>query len=593
MRCCRPSSSRRGRGAVSTDAPDDIVAISRPSRPARTSAGAAKTSSAGTTLLDAGRVLRPQDIGVMSSIGLADVHGRPPAARPARHHRQRAAALGLGTARLPDHRRQRTDARRAGRARRRRSSTSPVSCATMPRRFSTALHADADIVIVSGGSSVGIEDLAPIAGRAARRTGRARHCDAAEQPDRHRAASATRLVFLLPGNPVSALCAPTTSSPAARFARSAAVRRSGRTARCAARSTRKISSPIGRLDYARVRVDRRPVEPLVRLRRVGAVVDDARRRVRDRRRRQRRLRCGQLRWTSGSMREQEQFLHVLDRDEAERRFRAAIDLAPRGIETVPLDAALGRVLAADVTSPVDVPSFDRSNVDGFAVDRRGHVRRVRGGPARRAARRRDHPHRRSCRRRSFDVATAVSHRHRRHDAARRRCRRDGRACRRRRPASCASRRAVTAGSGVSFAGTDITAGETVLRRGQILTSRDTGVLAAIGVAIGRRLAEADRRDPLDRRRDHRARRSRCSRRASTTRTRRCSPMPCASWAASRVASASRRTMSTRCARRLRDALDDRRHRAALGRHEQGRRRRLVSRRRRADRSRASWRTASR
>ncbi|HET9359165.1 MAG TPA: molybdopterin biosynthesis protein, partial [Vicinamibacterales bacterium] len=43
-------------------------------------------------------------------------------------------------------------------------------------------------------------------------------------------------------------------------------------------------------------------------------------------------------------------------------------------------------------------------------------------------------------------------------------------------------RAVTAGSNVSFAGTDITAGETVLRRGQVLTSRDTGVLAAIGVA---------------------------------------------------------------------------------------------------------------
>ena len=43
-------------------------------------------------------------------------------------------------------------------------------------------------------------------------------------------------------------------------------------------------------------------------------------------------------------------------------------------------------------------------------------------------------------------------------------------------------RAVAAGSGVSFAGTDITAGETVLRRGQVLTSRDTGVLAAIGVA---------------------------------------------------------------------------------------------------------------
>src|SRR5262245_40558934 len=67
------------------------------------------------------------------------------------------------------------------------------------------------------------------------------------------------------------------------------------------------------------------------------------------------------------MTEQEQFLQVLDRDEAERRFRAALDLRPRGIETVPLDAALGRVLAADVVSAVDVPSFDRSNVDGFAV----------------------------------------------------------------------------------------------------------------------------------------------------------------------------------------------------------------------------------
>src|SRR5688500_9836458 len=69
----------------------------------------------------------------------------------------------------------------------------------------------------------------------------------------------------------------------------------------------------------------------------------------------------------GSMREQEQFLHVLDRDEAERRFREAVNAAPGGSETIALDSALGRVLAADVASPIDVPSFDRSNVDGFAV----------------------------------------------------------------------------------------------------------------------------------------------------------------------------------------------------------------------------------
>ena len=43
-------------------------------------------------------------------------------------------------------------------------------------------------------------------------------------------------------------------------------------------------------------------------------------------------------------------------------------------------------------------------------------------------------------------------------------------------------RAVTAGENVSYAGTDIARGETVLRAGQVLTSREIGVLAAIGIA---------------------------------------------------------------------------------------------------------------
>src|SRR5262245_42352198 len=64
---------------------------------------------------------------------------------------------------------------------------------------------------------------------------------------------------------------------------------------------------------------------------------------------------------------QEQFLDVLDRDEAERRFRAVLDLAPLEPEEVPLADLLGRVLAHDVVAPVDVPSFDRSNVDGYAI----------------------------------------------------------------------------------------------------------------------------------------------------------------------------------------------------------------------------------
>ncbi|ASJ13659.1 molybdenum cofactor synthesis domain-containing protein [Thermococcus radiotolerans] len=37
------------------------------------------------------------------------------------------------------------------------------------------------------------------------------------------------------------------------------------------------------------------------------------------------------------------------------------------IESVPLSEALGRVLAEDVTSPINVPPFDRATVDGYAV----------------------------------------------------------------------------------------------------------------------------------------------------------------------------------------------------------------------------------
>src|SRR5260221_13274618 len=47
--------------------------------------------------------------------------------------------------------------------------------------------------------------------------------------------------------------------------------------------------------------------------------------------------------------------------------------------------------------------------------------------------------------------------------------------------SLAVRRPVTPGANISSAGTDIGRGETVLRRGDLLTSRETGVLAALGI----------------------------------------------------------------------------------------------------------------
>ena len=163
------------------------------------------------------------------------------------------------------------------------------------------------------------------------------------------------------------------------------------------------------------------------------------------------------------MREQEQFLQVLDRDEAERRFRAAIDPAPRGIEQVPLDAALGRVLAADVTSPVDVPSFDRSNVDGYAVIAEDTFGASEEGP--RLVQLADEIiHTAVVPATVIQRGTAVS------IATGGMMPRGADAVVMIEHADIAGNelrvgRAVTAGSGVSFAGTDITAGETVLRRG--------------------------------------------------------------------------------------------------------------------------------
>jgi molybdopterin molybdotransferase len=123
-----------------------------------------------------------------------------------------------------------------------------------------ALHAEADVIIVSGGSSVGIEDLAPALV--------AEHGELAIHGIAMRPSSPTglgriehRLIFLLPGNPVSCLCAYD-------FFAGRAIRALGGRSKAwpyqaiHARLARKISSPIGRLDYARVQLVDGAVEPL-------------------------------------------------------------------------------------------------------------------------------------------------------------------------------------------------------------------------------------------------------------------------------------------------------------------------------------------
>ncbi|MCL1601637.1 MAG: molybdopterin biosynthesis protein [Actinomycetia bacterium] len=179
---------------------------------------------------------------------------------------------------------------------------------------------------------------------------------------------------------------------------------------------------------------------------------------------------------------QHQFLDVVDEAVAHERFDdACIHLGPRS-ESVSLDDALGRVLSADVTARVDVPGFDRSNVDGFAVraaNTSGATELdpvVLGVSAIVLAAGQPPPER-------FEVPpeTGVSIATgavvpRRADAVVmvEDTELDG-------SGILVSRGAVP-GDNISFAGSDIGRGEVVLRRGTRLSARETGVLAAVGVA---------------------------------------------------------------------------------------------------------------
>jgi putative molybdopterin biosynthesis protein len=181
---------------------------------------------------------------------------------------------------------------------------------------------------------------------------------------------------------------------------------------------------------------------------------------------------------------QTQFLNVVSRDEATVRFREHLQLTPRGEELVPLGDALGRVLARDVVANIDVPGFDRANVDGFALQAQdtfgameetprtlrvndevlapgivpalsvipGHATPIAtGGMLPRGA----------------DAVLMVEHSELVGPV-------DNRLVEVRRP--------LTGGENVSYAATDIARGETVLRVGQRITSREIGVLAALGLS---------------------------------------------------------------------------------------------------------------
>lgn len=76
-------------------------------------------------------------------------------------------------------------------------------------------------------------------------------------------------------------------------------------------------------------------------------------------------------------------------DEARRRWMATLRPTERH-ETVPFEQADGRILARDVRAPIDVPGFDRSAMDGYAVRTVDVARAANQQPARLRVRARIH-----------------------------------------------------------------------------------------------------------------------------------------------------------------------------------------------------------
>ncbi len=157
---------------------------------------------------------------------------------------------------------------------------------------------------------------------------------------------------------------------------------------------------------------------------------------------------------------------------------------PSGVEIVPLGAARGRVLAEDLQAPVDAPGFDRASVDGFAVraaDTAGATPeapaalRLNGeiltpgvqprlevspGTASVIATGGMLP-------RGADAVVMVEDTEAHAGSAG--------------VMLVEIHRPVTAGRSVATAGSDIARGETVLRRGRLLASREIAMLAAVGL----------------------------------------------------------------------------------------------------------------
>ncbi len=215
---------------------------------------------AGQVALQRGRRLRPQDAGLLASIGVAE---------PVCVRRPRVQLLITGDELLPPG--SRPEGARIV------DSNSVVLRALVERdggellpfeilpdreeRVRDALKAPgSEVVLVSGGSSVGLEDHAP---RLVAELGSLDFHGVSMRPSSPAGVGrlGERFVFLLPGNPVSCLCA-------YEFFAGPTIRGLGGRSRAWPHRrvhlplARKISSAVGRTDYVRVAIEEHRVVPL-------------------------------------------------------------------------------------------------------------------------------------------------------------------------------------------------------------------------------------------------------------------------------------------------------------------------------------------
>jgi molybdopterin molybdotransferase len=232
--------------------PDGRVLAREPVSPGRHLGRVGEDVAKGRVVLPAGRRLRPQDVGLLASIGVGAVNVV---------RRPRVAILVTGNELLPPG--SRPEGFKIV------DSNSPMLAALVARDGGECLpvrylpddyaavrdairNADADVILVSGGSSVGVEDHAP---RAVAELGELAVHGVALRPASPTGVGfvAGRVTFLLPGNPVSCLCAYDL------FAGRVVRLLGGRSRelpyhKVSVPLAAKLVSAVGRVDYARVKV---------------------------------------------------------------------------------------------------------------------------------------------------------------------------------------------------------------------------------------------------------------------------------------------------------------------------------------------------